>query len=499
MKYRTTLVVLAVLAVLTTACGARLNDDQMKVVRAQGSSGTGAGGTASGEEVAAGDATGGEAGTTDTSVAEGDPAAGGGATTGGGGGGGTTGGAAQPGQTAAGGGGTTGGPTATTAPKEGNGGATDVGVTPTEITVGNISTLSGPVPGLFQGAVLGTQAFFAYQNSQGGVYGRKIKTRVRDDQFEASQNKSHHEDAIKNDFAIVGSFSLFDDASSDVVQQSNVPDVTYSLSMKRVAIPNNFSPQPLVKGWRTGPLEYYKQKYPEAVKHVGTIVGQIASAQQAWENQRAAMEALGYEIVYERPYQPTETDFTGDVVRMQAEGVRMVVITAADVNSLARFAKAMKQQNFKPDVFTTGGIGYDPKLIQLAGDAVEGLINDQQQSMFMGEDAGSVPEVKLMNEWLGKVRPGYKPDLFAVFGWTAARLFVQALQAAGPQAKRATLLEALKKIDTYDANGMLPPGSPAGKRSPTCYLLVTIRGGKYERLDTPPTGYRCDGGFFERK
>src|SRR5205823_11626604 len=73
---------------------------------------------------------------------------------------------------------------ASAAPAGGNGGATDVGVTGESITLGNVSTLSGPIPGLFQGAVLGAQAFAAYANSQGGVFGRRLKVEVRDDQFD---------------------------------------------------------------------------------------------------------------------------------------------------------------------------------------------------------------------------------------------------------------------------------------------------------------------------
>ncbi|HEY3240069.1 MAG TPA: hypothetical protein VGL92_10930, partial [Acidimicrobiia bacterium] len=53
-------------------------------------------------------------------------------------------------------------------PAGGNGGATDVGVTADTITMGNVSDLGGPVPGLFQGGPYGTQAYFNYINSQGG-------------------------------------------------------------------------------------------------------------------------------------------------------------------------------------------------------------------------------------------------------------------------------------------------------------------------------------------
>ncbi|MCU1486141.1 MAG: hypothetical protein JWN67_2887, partial [Actinomycetia bacterium] len=45
-----------------------------------------------------------------------------------------------------------------------------MGVTANQVTLGNVSTLSGPVPGLFQGAIVGAQAIVAYQNSQGGLF-----------------------------------------------------------------------------------------------------------------------------------------------------------------------------------------------------------------------------------------------------------------------------------------------------------------------------------------
>src|SRR6266513_6378075 len=52
--------------------------------------------------------------------------------------------------------------------------ASAIGITPSQVTVGNVSVLSGPIPGLFQGAPTGASAFFNYINSQGGVNGRKI-------------------------------------------------------------------------------------------------------------------------------------------------------------------------------------------------------------------------------------------------------------------------------------------------------------------------------------
>src|SRR5204862_8117681 len=127
-----------------------------------------------------------------------------------------------------------------------NGGNTDVGVTGNSITVSNVSILSGPVPGLFAGALNGTDAYFQYQNSQGGVYGRQLKVLARDDAFDCGQNKSLTESDIPKAFAFVGSFSLYDNCGAQVLaSHPDVPDVHNALSIDAAHLASNFSPQPL--------------------------------------------------------------------------------------------------------------------------------------------------------------------------------------------------------------------------------------------------------------
>ncbi|MCU1374933.1 MAG: hypothetical protein JWO68_2219, partial [Actinomycetia bacterium] len=245
-------VALTAMALVGAACGARVSEQQ---VQAAGSTRTGAAGAAdsSSDSLApgAGDgpATSTDTGATQTTVAAGGPSAG----------------------------------TPTTAagavPAGGNGGATDVGVTANQVTLGNISTLSGPVPGLFQGAVVGAQAIVAYQNAQGGLFGRKFKLDVRDDQFDTGQNRSSTQEQLSKVFAFMGSFSLYDDAAVPQIQASGIPDVTYSLSDARRSMANNFSPQPaLPGGYQTGPFQYLKNKFPDAVQAVGTLYGDVPSA-----------------------------------------------------------------------------------------------------------------------------------------------------------------------------------------------------------------------------
>lgn len=470
---------LLVAAVLVAGCGARVSHEQKLAARGNG---IGAGGAANGSSSDnASGGTGDASGTADASALGGGTSSGGGT---GSGAAGTNKATSADKATAA-------------APSGGNGGATDVGVTADTITLGNVSTLSGPVPGIFQGAVLGTQAAVAYANSLGGIYGRKLKVDVRDDQFDTGQNRAQTIDLIGKAFGFAGSFSLFDDAAVQQIKDSAIPDTTYSLSESRRALPNNFSVAPAKNGWRLGPLNYFKQKFPQAVGAVGALYGDIPASKANYLGWKGAAESVGYHIAYERGTQPTEPDYTADVVSMRQAGVKMVYIVALDVKATAKLASAMAQQQFKPQAFIVGGVAYDPSLIDLAGSAVEGLLNDQQQAAFQGEDSSAIPEVALFNQFLQKVKPGYKPDLFAAFGWSETRLLMQAMQAAGPKLTRAGVVAELKKVDNFDDHGFLAPAGPASKRPAVCYIILQVKNGKFQRYDSPPPGYRCgDGGYW---
>jgi ABC-type branched-subunit amino acid transport system substrate-binding protein len=470
-------VVLVLVAMLTAAaCGSRSSEAQkLEALRGGGGSGASGASDASGSGAAAGSDLGGA----------GSAAAGG---SGGAAAGGASGGAAAASGAAA----------KNAAPSGGNGGATDVGVTPTSLTVANVSILTGPVPGLFAGAVNGTDAFLAYQNSQGGVYGRQLKLLTGDDQFDCGHNKALTESYLGKAFAFVGSFSLFDNCAADVLNANpTVPDVHNALSVAAQKESNNFSGQPIRQGASTGPLNYLKSKAPDAITKVGTLVGDVQAARDSWVGIRAAAESVGYKILYERTYAPTETDFTADIVKMQQAGVKMVLLVAMDVKAAARLMKAAEGQHWKPEITAMGASAYDPQLVPLAGaSALENVWLYLPTALYIGEDRGVNKEVDLFQTWLKRTHPSAGADLFTAYGWASARLFVQALQAAGPRATRAGVIAALKNVHQFDSNGLLALADPAAKQPPTCYVMARINGGKFARVDDPPNGYRCDGAYF---
>ncbi|MEY2468627.1 MAG: hypothetical protein QOF21_1325, partial [Actinomycetota bacterium] len=335
-------------------------------------------------------------------------------------------------------------------PAGGNGGATDVGVTATQIALGNVSTLTGPVPGLFAGATVGAQAVVAYENSLGGLFGRKFKLDARDDQFDTGQNRSQTIDLLGKTFGMLGSFSLYDDAAAAQIEQANVPDMSHALGTGRLNIKNNFSIQASVPGGPLGPMNYFKDKNPAAIKAVGSIYSDVPSAVALHQGFKRAAESVGYKYIYERAIGATETDFTSDVVRMRDEGVKMVYLTSVDDKTTYRFAKAMKSQGFKPELFVVNGSGYDADVLKLAGDAAEGMIVTLSTSLYGGEDARIIPEVALLTKWVQNVKPGFTPDIFTAYAWAGGRMLFEAMERVGPKLTRANIVAEVRKMGSFD-------------------------------------------------
>ena len=370
------------------------------------------------------------------------------------------------------------------------------GITANSVAVGNVSTLS--LGGLFKGAVVGTQAYADYVNSTGGVNGRKITVDSADDSFSGATNKQATQNAINNDFSLVGSFSLEDNYGGALLAANpGMPDVANVLDTTTGSLPNVYSSVPLNGGWQEGQLQYFKKKFPTDVTAVGSMIADLPSAQTDWAGEKYVMEKVGYKIAYTANYGVTQTDFTSNVIAMKNAGVKIIFVDSMAETYAAAMLKNLQQQNFHP-VVVLGAATYTSKLITDAGAAaVNGSYLNQSTTLYQGQDAASVPAVSTFLHWVNIASPGYKADLFTLYGWLSAQLFAQALQNAGSNPSRGSLLTELGKITSFDGQHLIGPNDPAAKTVGNCYLIGQVVNGDFQRLDDPPTngsthGFRCD-------
>jgi ABC-type branched-subunit amino acid transport system substrate-binding protein len=377
--------------------------------------------------------------------------------------------------------------------------ASTTGITSKSVTVGNVSIISGPVPGLFEGAPTGVKAYFDMINAQGGVDGRKLLVDSKDDAFSGQQNQTETQEAINSDFALVGSFSLFDGyGCADLASDTAVPDVSVTLDAGTNALPNDFSVQPLSGKGTLGPVEYYKQHYPKDMT-VGAIVSDVASAKDQMAQQFAGMKSVGYKIGYVDYVNPLQSDFTSDVINMKNAGVDAVDLGGIDWQDAAIFVENAATQNWHPGlVFSTGPVYADQFISHAGGPAVtDGIQVGQVYALYLGQDATRVPAVKQFDTWVKKVNPSWSPDLYTLFGWASAELFTQALKAAGPHPTRGAVLAQLEKITSFTADGLMGGSDPAAKTVSPCFLVAGIKNGTFVRELPTGGGFDCNAKLYD--
>jgi len=376
------------------------------------------------------------------------------------------------------------------------------GVTSNSVNVGNVSILAY---GLFKGAPVGTKAYADYVNSTGGVNGRKIVVDSSDDQFQGAPNQQETQAAIQKDFALVGSFSLEDSyGATAIAANPAVSNVSVALSQKASDLPNTFSVNPVRVGWQLGGLQYFKQKYPDDITHTGAIVSSLPSAQTTWAAEQRAMDSLGYKVVADPSYTVTQSDFTQDVISMKNAGVKILFMEQSPQNYAAAVVQALNQQNFHP-VVVLGTAGYSEAFVPSAGGAAnaDGVWLDQDTALYLGEDASTIPAVQTFSHWVQVASPGFKPDLYTLYGWLSAELFVQALKNAGTDPSRGSLQQQLRKITSFTGGGLIGEVNPVAKTPSGCYIIARVVNGTFTRTDNPPTtgstqGFRCGTYYYPK-
>jgi substrate-binding family protein len=452
-----------------SACGSRLSSDQRALAIQQGGAtgtgtGTATGGTTTGGSTTGGTSTGGFTGSTGGST------------------GGTTGGSA------------TGGTGSCTATSKNNGGATDTGITATTIKVGNISDISGPVPGLFKSAENAYLAFINYFNSTHptGICGRKLVADPADSATDSGTDRAATESACHNDFAIVGSQSAFDDGGAAPIQSCGLVDIPAAAvtSARQANNSTHAANSTSMHYLSTAVPAFFKgAKFGSALKHAAFLyINAGASIQNAQEDIKAYKQ-YGVNWVYTAglPVQSATTQgFASYVQKMKSKGVQFVEWIGA-YQEAAYLAQAMANASFKPKAYLLDPTGYNPQYISLAGAAANGTyiydnavpLNDTTQ-----------PEMRLYAQSLQASGVSDPPTYFGQYAWSAMRLFTELAFKIGPHLTRKAMTAQLAKVSNWTDHGMHAAQSVGSKITGKCNTFLQVQNGRFVAL-RPSGSYAC--------
>lgn len=373
--------------------------------------------------------------------------------------------------------------------------ASDVGVKPDSIILGNVSGLTGVLPDSFEPGPRAVQALFSAINDHGGICGRELKLIVEDDGQDASKNAAAVADLAPRVLAFVGSTSSADNGGVQEMVQAGAPDLGFGINASRSQSPVYYSAGGSTLTFRDGRHWYYntvqqgQKRFGPRPTRLAVLAYNIPISSDAAKQFAYVWEHEGTEICFtDFSISPATASLDQDVIQMK-EADCDGVYTTLDITGNAKLLQAMKRQRFDPVFKGTTFAGYSDSQIEVAGvEAAEGF---ESTIPFVPFDDPN-PVMRRFVEQLAIYQPGTEPTSFGLQAWGSAQLLVYALIKSGPNPTRAKLIEVLESVSDWDTGGAMSVTTPR-ERLPSgpCNTEMIVRNGRWVRA-WPAEALFCD-------
>ena len=335
------------------------------------------------------------------------------------------------------------------------------GVSKTEITLGSIQDLSGPLAGFGKQIRNGMILRVDEVNEQGGVNGRKIKLIIEDSGYDPKKAVLAAQKLVNQDkiFAMVGHLGTAQNLAAMPVQfEKNVINFFPVTAAREMYEPFN----KLKYSFAATYYDQMKAAVPKLVKEKNArkVCSMYQDDDFGLEVQRGADEGLksiGMSMVEKTSFKRGATDFSSQIAKLKAAGCDLVVLGTIIRETIGGIGTARKL-GYNP-VFLGSSAAYTDLIHKLGGKAMDGLYATMTvQNPYL--DDASQP----LRFWANKYKTAFNEDpaVFSVYGYLVVDSFIRAAQKAGPN---LTTESFIKAMDTM----VIPPdifGSPEATYGP---------------------------------
>jgi branched-chain amino acid transport system substrate-binding protein len=348
------------------------------------------------------------------------------------------------------------------------------GVSKTKIVIGGTFPFTGPAS-LYKTIPLAEQAYYAYVNAHGGIFHRKITDITLDDQYDPSQTVPQTTKLVEQDhvFAIVGSLGTAPGlATWGYLNQNKVPQVLLATGDAYWGNCVHHACQGSTKPWTIG----WQPDYPGEAKlyakyilahqknaKIGVLYQNDAYGKNYLAGLKTGLGSNTNQIVDAESYNlgdPAQV-IAVHLAAMRARGADTLVIFATPTATIQSLASLPK-------------IGWSPltlvnnvsanRLFELLAGQSGASLNGIISTTYVGSQTtqANLPGMKLAKSIIHKYAPSLdqdfaQGDLNLVYGLGSAWTFVYALKHAGQNPTRASLMKALRTMNT-SKNPFLYPG-----------------------------------------
>jgi branched-chain amino acid transport system substrate-binding protein len=309
-------------------------------------------------------------------------------------------------------------------------GAQSPGISKTEITVGTIQDLSGPVAAYGKQARNGLQMRADEVNELGGVNGRKIKLVIEDHGYDPRRALLAAQKLITQDkvFAIL----------SHIGTPQNMAVMPFQFERGVI----NFLP---LSGAREMFEPFHKLKFSSAPPYfdqIRAMVPYLAKQKgfkkvcamyqddefglEVLRGAEAGLKSANLQLVERASYKRGATDFSSQVARLKAADCDLIVMGTIIRETIGTIAEARKT-GYNP-AFVGSTALYTHLIHQLGGKAMDGLYGVQTASHPYPDDAA-----KSVRDWAASYKAKFNedPTVFSVYGYATMDIFAKAATKAG--------------------------------------------------------------------
>ena len=357
--------------------------------------------------------------------------------------------------------------------------AAEVGVTDSEIRIGQFAAQTGAAAELGKRAQLGIQSHFNAVNAAGGIAGRKVTLVSRDDGYEPEKAAAAVKALIEDDkvFALIGSVGTPTTlAALPAINAAGIPLIGPFTGAQALREPFNRN----IFHVRAG----YVDETERIVQHLSTVgIKKIAVFYQNDSYGKAGLEGVTRALA-KRNLKPvaavTVERNSVNVAVPMAEILKAspeAVIQISAYKSSAALIKQARAQTFGGQFFNVSFVG-SKALAEELGDASAGV------SISQVVPFPYIPSSAIVREYQQRMtESGHKEfDFSSMEGYLAAKVLTEGLRLAGKNLSRAALTSSLESMRDYNMGGFTvsySPNSHEGSRFTD--MTIVGRGGKFTR------------------
>jgi len=371
----------------------------------------------------------------------------------------------------------------------GSGTGQTAGVSATEIRVGGLASITGPLGDQYAPIFDGAQAYFDMVNAQGGVFGRKIKLVAKlDDTTDAARNASQARALVEQHhvFAVIPvAAPIF--PGGKYLGEHNIPTFGWHINPEWSSGPSLFGQDGSYIDF-TGASTFYGYLGKNiGAKRVAIFAYNVSQSRDCATGAEKSFKRYGFDVAFnDLSLSFGTTSLDADVQRVKDANVDMVA-TCMDVTGNTLLSKTLRRAGLG-NVKQFWPTGYDAQALAQFPDLYEGVYFRSGFVPF--EEASLSPGLTQFLDEMKKRKPTTKISEVVLAGWIDADLFVTGLRAAGKDLTRQRVIDAINAIPDYTANQLEGPVDwriQHTQPNPTdCDAYVQVRGGKFTPIFKQP-------------